>query len=40
MDAVTVLPQLLKCLTKEATAEGEHKRATSGKKYAEDEEIL
>lgn len=36
---LTVLPQLHKCLTKEAKAEGEHKLATGGK-YAEDEEIL
>ena len=36
---LTILPQLHKCLTKEAKADGEHKLATSGK-YAEDEEIL
>jgi len=36
---VSVLPQLHKCLTKEAKADGEHKFATGGK-YAEDEEIL
>ena len=36
---LTVLPQLHKCLTKEAKADGEHKFATSGR-YAEDEEIL
>lgn len=36
---LTVLPQLYKCLTKEAKADGEHKFATS-RKYAEDDEIL
>ena len=36
---VSILPQLHKCLTKEAKADGEHKFATGGK-YAEDEEIL
>ena len=36
---ITVLPQLHKCLTKEAKADGEHKFASGGK-YAEDEEIL
>ena len=36
---LAVLPQLHKCLTKEAKADGEHKHATSGK-YAEDDEIL
>ena len=37
--ALSVLPQLHKCLTKEARAEGEHRFAASGK-YAEDDEIL
>ena len=36
---LSVLPQLHKCLTKEARADGEHKFAASGK-YAEDEEVL
>jgi len=36
---ITILPQLHKCLTKEAKADGEHKFAAGGR-YAEDEEIL